>query len=171
MFCPTCATPLDAAQKFCPKCGTPSPGYSAESGFSPPQSSLQAISAATGKPATVRLAGNLLFAAIALSFIGTLYVWTFLARSRIPILSFVPSLLITVLWVVVITQMLQGKSWARIAVVLGIAWSAFVVLTSLRILRYGGPQFGALGLSWISFALRLYAGYLLFRPESNAWFH
>jgi hypothetical protein len=170
MFCPTCATPLDAAQEFCPKCGTPSPGFPAASGFSPPQSPAQVISAATGRPATVRLAGNLLFAGIALSFIGTLYVWTLVARSRVPILSFVPSQLITVVWIVVITQMLQGKNWARIAVVLGIAWSAFVVLTSLRILRCGAPQFGALGLSWISFALRLYAGYLLFRPESNSWF-
>ena len=82
---------------------------------------------------------------------------------------FVPSALILVIWIVVILQMLEGKSWARIGVMVGIVWSAVVVLTTLRFLRYG-VQFGTLGLSWISFALRLYAGYLLFRPENNAWF-
>ena len=128
------------------------------------------MSAAISRPAGVKLAGNLLFAAIALNFLGTIYAYAIVARSSLPMVGrFVPSALILVIWIVVILQMLEGKSWARIGVMVGIVWSAVVVLTTLRFLRYG-VQFGTLGLSWISFALRLYAGYLLFRPENNAWF-
>jgi hypothetical protein len=164
VFCPTCATPLDPALKFCPKCGQPAPVVST------PQSVAQPLPAAISRPAGVKLAGNLLFAAIALNFLGTIYAYTIVARSSLPMVGrFVPSALILVIWIVVILQMLEGKSWARIGVMVGIVWSAVVVLTTLRFLRYG-VQFGTLGLSWISFALRLYAGYLLFRPENNAWF-
>jgi len=159
VFCPTCATPIDS-QKFCPKCGSPAPVIPVLPGTAP---------APTERPATVRTAGNLLFAAIALNLLGTLYAWTYVARSRFPVGSFVPSALILALWVFLILQMQQGKNWARFGVVLGIAWSAFVVLTTLRFLRYGA-QFGAMGFSWVSFGMRLWAGYLLFRPESNAWF-
>jgi hypothetical protein len=175
MFCPNCASPIDAAQKYCPNCGTPAPVVAVSQPIvpgqpmpGPPMPGPPSI-AATGRPKNVRLAGNLLFAAIVLNLLGTLYAITSIGRARFATFSFVPSILILVIWIFLILQMLEGKNWARIGVVLGIAWAALVALTTLRVLRYG-MRIDTLGFAWVSLAMRICAGYLLFRPDSSAWF-
>src|SRR6266700_5057147 len=96
MYCSTCATPLQPGQKFCPSCGQ------------------TAVIAAIGRPESVRLAGNLLFAAIALSVLAAIYSWRLAGFERlfsVPLLV-MPALLI-VIWLVLIFQVLDGKNWAR----------------------------------------------------------
>lgn len=169
MFCSTCATPLDPAQKFCPTCGQPAPGQAAPPQVAqPPQ---QAVAAIRARPDSVRLASNLLIAAIALSIFGTLYGWVLVGVARIfraPFLMLSPILI--VVWIVLIMAMLQRKNWARIGIAIGIGWSAISLLTSLRFLGHAGVQYMTFIVPWLSFALRAYAGYLLFKPESSTWF-
>jgi len=100
-----------------------------------------------------------------------IYSWGLVGISRLsnsPFFLMTPLLL--AVWVVLIFMTLQGKNWARIGVAILIAWSAITLLTSLRFLGRPGLHYGTFGLPWLTFALRIYAGYLLFKPESTAWF-
>jgi hypothetical protein len=79
------------------------------------------------------------------------------------------SFAISLLWIVFILFLWQRQNWARFAIVALIA--ILVMNISFSILRFGGAVY-----SWrwaIIIAeeiLRVYAAYLLFRPESNVWF-
>lgn len=79
------------------------------------------------------------------------------------------SIAVSLLWIVFILFLWQRQSWARIAIVVLIA---FVVLNlSFSILRYGGAIYGWRWTILIAEEImRVCAAYLLFRPESNAWF-
>jgi hypothetical protein len=156
MFCPSCAAPLDPAQRFCKTCGQAVP---------------TATASIAARPNSVQQAAYLLFASVGASLLNLFYTWALIGRGRFP---FVRTMLVTPvllsIWIVLIVLALQRKNWARIVLTIGIASSALSALATLRFLSYPGIHYATFAVSWIVCLLRISAGYLLFTPASNAWF-
>jgi hypothetical protein len=153
-YCSYCAAVLDANQPMCLRCGQPAPG--------PVPTMVNA------RPSAVRLACVLLLVSCLISFASVASI--FLApkiMSRMPALFLARSIGLWVLWVVLTILVWQRQAWARIAILLLLAWSlGNLVLTSLR---FSVAVF-ALAIPFLIDALRIGAAFLLFKPESNAWF-
>lgn len=158
MYCSYCAAVLDPTQPVCARCGRPVPAASAPS-----------PAVVKGIPSSVRLAGILLLVSIAigvLSMLNMILAHPGIGAIGISALGFV----VWILNILCVIFLWKRQNWARILVVVLIVWS--VGNLALSLLRLGG-----LGILNWSFtvplaidALRLCAIYLLFRPESNAWF-
>lgn len=72
-----------------------------------------------------------------------------------------------VLWIVLTTLVWQRQTWARIAIVLLVAWSlGNLMLTGLHV----SLAVFALAVPLLIDTMRIVAALLLFRPQSNAWF-
>ena len=160
MFCPACATAVESGQANCPNCGELLPT------FGPAQTAqLPAIQA---MPAAVRQAGVLLWVSVGISVvtftISLIFIW-----GRVSPGAFAaPILLFMALWILGITFAMRRSNPARILIFLLVAYSAFNILIRFRsYVAHANP--GAL-VSVLELALRMYAVYLLLRPESSAWF-
>jgi hypothetical protein len=120
-------------------------------------------------PDAVRNAIKLLWVAVGIGLL-TLAVSLITIAGRLPSLPrfLAPIGLMTLLWVLAIIFAGQRSNPARIVIFLLVAYSAFILLIRLRLfIMHANP--GAL-IAFLELALRLYAVYLLLRPESNAWF-
>ncbi len=149
-YCPDCAAVLAPRQTACSRCGRVLP---------------VAPVTFTAPPLSVRTAVILLLIAWG---VPLLLLLRDIAVSGARI-GMAQSFAISLLWIVFILFLWQRQNWARFAIVALIA--ILVMNISFSILRFGGAVY-----SWrwaIIIAeeiLRVYAAYLLFRPESNVWF-
>lgn len=157
MFCPACATAVEPGLAACPSCGEPLPVRGA-------------VSTAIGSaPAVVRTAIKLLWTAVGIGLF-TLTVSLITVAGRVPSLPLflAPILLVTVVWVLAILFIARRSNISRILVFLLVAYSAFTLLIRLRLFIVQANP-GAL-VALLELGLRIYAVYLLLRPESNQWF-
>jgi xanthosine utilization system XapX-like protein len=84
--------------------------------------------------------------------------------------SFFQTGFFTILWLALIVALWQRQDWARIALVVLIAWSLInLAITFIRIAGMNGPMWG-LSIAVGENILRIIAALLVFRPQSNAWF-
>jgi hypothetical protein len=119
-------------------------------------------------PDAVRNAIKLLWVAVGIGLL-TLAVSLITIAGRLPLPRFLaPIGLMTLLWVLAIIFAGQRSNPARIVIFLLVAYSAFILLIRVRVFIVNANP-GAL-IAILELALRLYAVYLLLRPESNAWF-
>jgi hypothetical protein len=75
-----------------------------------------------------------------------------------------------ILWIVLMICVWQRQAWARIAIALLLFWGITNLMTTG--LRMGGSMASAASLAFplLIAIMRACAVYLLFRPDSNAWF-
>ncbi|HLJ45682.1 MAG TPA: hypothetical protein VKU01_06730 [Bryobacteraceae bacterium] len=128
--------------------------------------------AATARPPKVTLAVTLLIVAFAIGIVTLTFGWMRVGVMRMlsnPTAWVTPFAII--LWLILIPMAMQGKNWARIGIVVLVLWSAVTLgISTIMLSRYPTIRFTSLFVPWITFLMRIYAGYLLFTPESNAWF-
>jgi hypothetical protein len=87
--------------------------------------------------------------------------------SRMPAILLGRTIGLWILWIVLTILVWQRQAWARIAILLLLAWSLMnLMLTGLRF----STAIFALVVPLLIDALRIAAAFLLFKPESNAWF-
>ena len=158
MFCPACATAVEPGLAACPSCGEPLPV-------------IRAVVPAVieSPPAAVRTAIKLLWVAVGIGLF-TLAISLITVASRLPSvpLFLAPILLLTVVWVLAVVFTARRSNMARILVFLLVAYSAFNLLIRFRLFVVQANP-GAL-IAFLELGLRIYAVYLLLRPESNQWF-
>jgi hypothetical protein len=123
------------------------------------------------RPPSVRWAGILLLISCAVSLLSLVNVSMRSHGAVLQSLAFlIPTVAILVVWIALVACIWQRQGWARFAILLLLAWNILnMILSLLRIAASGRAVWGfavALALS----VLRMYAVYLLFKPESNAWF-
>jgi hypothetical protein len=130
---------------------------------------MLAPSTVQSKPAPVRTAIVLLWATLAVG-VFTIAISLITIASRLPSLPrfLGPILVLTVLWVLGIVFTARRSNLGRFLVFVLVAYAAFNLVYRFRLLVISANP-GAL-ISLIELAVRLYAVYLLLRPESNAWF-
>jgi high-affinity K+ transport system ATPase subunit B len=144
----------------CPNCGEALPILR---GPVPDAAAIQ------GPPAAVRNAIKLLWVAVGIGLLTLAFSLISIA-DRLPSTPrfLAPIALRMLLWVLAIIFAGQRSNPARIVIFLLVAYSAFTLLIRLRLsIPHANP--GAL-IAILELALRLYAVYLLLRPESNDWF-
>jgi hypothetical protein len=156
-YCSYCAAVLDPTQNVCSRCGRPLP--------------TAAPAVVEGRPSSVRLAGILLLISCVISLLslaGTLL--TSGMVFRMPAQFLVRPIAFGILWIVLTILVWQRQGWARIAILLILAWSIANLLISM--LRIGGALTLAFSLAFALLvdALRAGAAYLLFKPDSNTWY-
>jgi hypothetical protein len=160
-YCPNCAAVLDPAQKFCSRCG--------QSSSVAPIAVAPAIPATSdASPTSVRLAIVILTISLAISIFSVANF--FLKYHRAATSQYlVRSIGFDVLWILFMIGLWQRQSWARFGVLALTAWglgsmaiSMMRIASSLALFAFAVPILVA--------ALHLFAAYLVFRPESNAWF-
>jgi hypothetical protein len=154
-YCSYCAAALDASQPVCARCGRP---------VATAPAPISAV--ADARPTSVRLAGVLLLISC---LIGLLSLASIFLTARMPALFLMRSVGFWVLWIVLTILVWQRQGWARIVILLFIAWSVGNLLISMLRIGASGILF-TLVFALLVDALRGYAAYLLFKPESNAWF-
>jgi hypothetical protein len=153
MYCSYCAAVLEPNQQICARCGRPT--------AVPP-----AALVADARPSSVTAAIMLLLIAWVIglfSFAAILF--------RIGMrFSFIQSAFFSILWIALIIALWQRQSWARIAVVVLIAWN--VANLTMTFIRIAGMNASMWGLSIVvgESIMRVAAAILLFGPPSNAWF-
>jgi hypothetical protein len=156
-YCSYCAAALVPDQPVCARCGRPAPVEPAS----------VAVAPNVARPPSILLAITLLLICCAINLLSFATIFFTYRRSiGIDARSIAP----LVLWIVFVIFLWQRQSWARIAILLLLAWSiGNLALVFLRI-----PASSAV--IW-SFAvpiavnvLRVCAAYLMFTPASNAWF-
>jgi hypothetical protein len=167
MYCSYCAGVLDPSQAVCPKCGRPVPAATA-----PVAVPIIATAAPTGeRPSIVRVAALLLLIALGMSMLSVAgYMLRPGVFSRLPASYFARSIGFQVLEIVLLVCIWQRQAWARIGLALALVWAIGNLL--ITILRVGGSvAFASTFLVSILVAgLRVWALYLLFKPESNRWY-
>ncbi len=150
-YCQNCAAVLSPGLMMCPRCGlavTPAPPL------------VQAH-----QPAVVRNALILLLIAWAIPLLMIARV-LILVGTNIGVMA--QSLAGAALWLLLIALLWKRQGWARFGVLL-------LLLYGLSGLAFSMLRFsGAIGRAWIpalaTDILRICAAFLLFRPESNAWY-
>lgn len=159
MYCSYCAGVLEANQPVCSRCGRPVPGAASPVATAAPV-------AVGAMPSSVRTAIGLLLIswAVALGSIATLFV-NFGAR-----VGFITSVAAALVWLLLILCIWQRQNWARIGILVLVVWVTGNV--ALVFLRHGDVLLvnSGLALALVEGAMRIYATYLLFRPDSTAWF-
>jgi hypothetical protein len=97
------------------------------------------------------------------------------ARNRagigLPGFYLIQTAVFAILWIVCIAFIWQRQNWARIGVLLLTLWSAANIMDNLTRIGPSGAALAALIFPLVAIALRLGALYLLFKPESRAWFY
>jgi hypothetical protein len=84
--------------------------------------------------------------------------------------SFIQTGFFTIVWLALIVALWQRQGWARIVVVLLIAWSLVnLAITLVRIAGVNGPMWG-IAIAVGENILRIVAASILFGPQGNAWF-
>jgi hypothetical protein len=156
MYCSYCAGVLDPSQAVCPKCGRPVPAAPV------------AAAAPNERPSSVNLAALLLLIALGLSLLSTASIFLNPRMyNHLPVSFFARTIGFLVLEIVLLVCIWQRQAWARIALVL--VWGIGNLLMS--ILRIGASfAFVSLAVPILVDGLRVGAVYLLFRPNSNAWY-
>ena len=118
------------------------------------------------------MAMTLLIAAFAIGLVSILMSWTRVGITRIlanPTTWVTPVAI--VLWLILIPMAMQGKNWARLGIAALIVWSiATLGISTVMLSRYPTMRFTALMVPWLTCLMRIFAGYLLFTPESNLWY-
>ncbi len=161
-YCPNCAAVLDPAQKFCSRCGQPS-GVA-------PIAVTPAVPAANGTfPTSVRMAIVILLICCAISIFS---VANFLLKyHRFSTSQYlVRSIGFDVLWIMFVIGLWQRQNWARFAVLALVAWGVGNLAFSMIRLSSSSLAIFTFALPILVAVLHVLAGYLLFRPDSNAWF-
>ena len=122
---------------------------------------------AQSMPAAVRRAGVLLWISVGIGVL-TLAVSIITLMGRLRSVAFAaPILLMMALWIGAIMFTMRRNNIARFVIFALVAYTAFNLIRFQFLIAQANP--GAL-VSLLELALRLYACYLLLRPESNAWF-
>ena len=172
MYCQYCATPIDAAQRFCPTCGMQAP---AQPQPAPPPMPVQpgyapSAVAPAPRPPSVSQGIGLVGASIAVGVVSMVISLASIGSRAVTVLpSFLLGIVLTILWIVFIMMAYQGKSWARVGMLILMVFSLTLVYSTIMVLQRGYPMTG-LALPWIAFLLRLAGVYLLFTPQSGAWY-
>lgn len=163
-YCPNCAALLDPAQKFCSRCGQPSAVASVAAPIAVPQSV-----AGDQSPVSVRIAIAIFLISCAVGIVSVINIVLNYPRAATPT-YLTRSIGFDILWILFVLGLWQRQNWARFAILVFIAWGLGTLgLSMMRVVSSGGAAFGfAIPLSMA--AARLVAAYLMFRPESNAWF-
>jgi hypothetical protein len=161
-YCSYCAAVLDPAQPACSRCGNATGAV-----VTAPQI-VTPIVASEQRPSSIRIAVVLLLISAA---IGILSIANVFLRYHAVVSPFLlmRTIGLTTLMILLMIALWQRQSWARIVIALLIAWGVGGLI--LSIIRF--PAFGARWTFAISIAIdavRLFAVYLMFKPESNAWF-
>jgi hypothetical protein len=122
------------------------------------------------RPDSIRQGVGLVGGSIAVAIVSTILS---LARagsnSTALIASFLFGFVVMFLWIVFTILAYQGKSWARIGMAVLLIFSVTLVFSTVTFLQRGFPM-TALALPWMSFLLRLAGVYMLFTPQSSAWY-
>jgi hypothetical protein len=160
MFCSACAAPIEAGVVACPKCGEPVPTIAVPPHIEKPR--------AVEKPRAIILAGKLLWTTIALGLVGTVY---FVAHYGSGVLNanfLIFDVLETVAWIAAVVFTLRRSKPARVVLLLLVVYS---VLNTVRNVSLYPVQLDFTYILWLlELCLRIAAGWLLLRPDSNAWF-
>jgi len=120
-------------------------------------------------PASVRIAIALFLISCAISIVSVVNIVLTYPRAATP--QFLTrSIGFDILWILFVVGLWQRQNWARFALLVFIAWGlGTLALNIMRVASSSGAVFAfAIPLSMA--ALRLVAAYLMFRPDSNAWF-
>ena len=151
MYCSYCAGVLDPTQPVCPKCGRP---VEAAPAPAPP-------AVVNDKERSLAVILLLISSGISLLSFGVLFRVPGLL-TRFPASFFFGLVFVIGIW--------QRQAWARIATVLLLVWGIANLLISIP--RIGGSVAFApsLFVPILVDVLRVCAVYLLFKPESNAWY-
>jgi hypothetical protein len=155
MFCPACAASVEEGMVSCPKCGEPMVALPA------PTRMIQALS---GKPSAVRQAGILLWITVGLGLFSTISFGARFGFGNLDIRFFLELLV----WLVAVVLTLRRSNPARVVLLVLVAYSVFNTLRNASAYFVHMEFSSAMWL--VEVAVRLWASYLLLRPESNAWF-
>jgi hypothetical protein len=169
MYCSYCAGVLDPSQAVCPKCGRAVEAAPVAVPVAVPM--IAAAAPAGERPSSVRLAALLLLIALGISMLSVAgYVLRPGVYSRLPASYIARTIGFLGLEIVLLVCIWQRQAWARIGLALALVWA--IGNLSITILRIGGSvAFASTFLVSILVAgLRVWALYLLFRPESNGWY-
>jgi hypothetical protein len=162
-YCPNCAAVLDPRQKFCSRCGQPS---GVESGVAPIPAPL---AVAEKSPPGVQIAIALLLITCAISLVSIANL--FLIRRAVASPVFLTrSVGLTILMILLVIGLWQRQGWARIAILVLIVWGIGNLAFSMIRVAASNVAVWTFAIPLAIAALRLCAVYLMFRPESNAWF-
>jgi RNA polymerase subunit RPABC4/transcription elongation factor Spt4 len=152
MYCSYCAGVLDPNLPMCPLCGRP--------GTAETQVAVVAVS----RPASVTIAGTLLIVCLVLSILslaGILITPTLL--SRLPVSFWARTFGFWMVWTVFLIFFWQRQNWTRFAIMLLVLWNVGNLALNFR------ASFSLIVPILIA-AIRVGAAYLMFKPESDAWF-
>jgi hypothetical protein len=161
-YCPNCAAVFDPTQKFCARCGQATSAAPIPPAVPIPAAIPIMVDA---RPSAVTVASALLLISCLVSLTSLASI--LIMPSRIPGIFLARSIGLWILWVVLTILVWQRQSWARIAILLLLAWS--LVNLMLTGLRFSAAIF-ALLVPLLIDALRIGAAILLFKQESNTWF-
>jgi hypothetical protein len=123
--------------------------------------------AADERPSSVKTAVTLLLIAFGIGLLGDL---ALISTSRLPSTFFLRALMYLALDIALIAGVWKRQAWARIVLAVLLVW--VVGNLSVTLIRFGGALSFAwsLGFTVLCEVLRAVAIFLLFRPDSNAWF-
>jgi len=99
-----------------------------------------------------------------LSFSGTLL--SVGLTSRLPTFFLLRSFGLLLLWIVLIGCVWKRQGWARIGILLLLIWGVANLLMRMQHVVAGS----AIVIPVVLDVMRAYAVFVLFKPESNAWF-
>jgi hypothetical protein len=164
-YCANCAAVLDPAQRFCSSCGQPSGTPAVVVSMPAPP--------ITGdrRPSSVAIAIAILLLTSVFNLMSTANIFlTYRYRALATPVFLMRTVGLTILLILFIVGLWQRQGWARYMVLLFLVWG--IGTLGYNVIRTGG------NLAMFAFAipiavalLRVFAIYLLFRPESNAWFN
>jgi len=161
-YCSYCAAVLDPTQTMCARCGHAAPIAPIPPAAPIPVAVPVIVDA---RPSAVTVASALLLLSCLISLMSLASM--LIMPSRIPSVFLARSGGLWILWVVLTILVWQRQSWARIAILVLLAWSLVnLMLTGLRL----SAAIFALLVPLLIDALRIGAAFLLFKQESNAWF-
>jgi hypothetical protein len=159
-YCSYCAAVLDPNVTICARCG--------HATAAAPMPAAVVPVAVVARPSAVTVASVLLLISclISLMSLASIFVMPNML-SRMPAILLGRTIGLWILWIVLTILVWQRQAWARIAILLLLAWSLMnLMLTGLRF----STAIFALVVPLLIDALRIAAAFLLFKPESNAWF-
>jgi len=157
-YCSYCAAVLDPNLTMCTRCGQPLPVAPAPAPAAVPSGA---------HPTSVRVAAILLAVALVIS---VLYSMKYFLNPSLHLSAtyWMQTGILQTVWIVLLILFLQRQAWTRIGIALLIVWN--IGNLAFTILRFSTRLSAAFAVIFLIAALRLAAGYMMFKPESNAWF-